>query len=365
MRYFPTANETTSVRPHAPSPDASLGADIGSSDAGAARATSDAAAAPTDEDSRAPVTCTWTRGDHATACPTVTCPIVEDVGVTCTDDHFGWPGLRVAPAPDATWLVTASANERYAFSIKDGSGSAQQGLPALFADQMIWLALTPDGHPALATDTAQDFCCTSGGQTGVQGGTQYEALGPNGWFGWPLQSALAFEPIAGLQVASDGTPNVWLGDQSPKYQLAIPGDGGAIFTDAAVPVNGEGDNVFTLARNGEPVSLDVVAGPGMTALLIFLRRPSRMRASSRRLRSSSRTGFTWRSSTRKAGARPSSLRPPGSRTPAICPRMPPVRRVLATRPELAFLAPFSDREVRSSRLWGTRATSRSRGRAMA
>jgi hypothetical protein len=238
--------------------DATLGEDVASMESGVPLAEPAAA----DGGSLGPVTCTWTPGEHASACPTTTCPIVEDVNVTCTDDHFSWPGLRVAPAPTATWLITASQNERYAFSIQNGSGTRSQGLPDDFADQTMWLALSPEGQPVVATDTQRFVNAPDGGYVAV-GGTQYEALGPQGWLGWVVQPAPGAAPVVGLQVASDGTPNVWVG-APPRYQRVVPGDGGSIVQSAPVPGNnlGLGDNRFTLARNGEPVSFDIVASPG-------------------------------------------------------------------------------------------------------
>ena len=213
-----------------------------------------------------PPTCTWTAGDHASQCPTMPCPIVEDVNVTCTDAHFASPGLRVAPAPGVTWLVTSSQNASYAFSIAGGQGTPRPGLPANFAYETLALALSPDGQPVLATGT-QDYVTTLGdaGQINITGenSSQLESLGPDGWHGTLIEPLPNGDPVVGLEVARDGTPNVWTGEPPPHgYERATVNDAGAASTEAPVPSNGVGQNLFTLARDGAPVSFDrTLTGP--------------------------------------------------------------------------------------------------------
>ncbi len=239
------------------STDGRAGDDASSPDGGIASGSSDAG-----DGGHAPVTCSWTPGDHAAQCPTTPCPIVEDVNVTCTDEDLGSPGLRVAPAPAATWLVTSSQNERYAFSIVNGQGTSREGLPADFADQTIALALSSDGQPVLATDTL-DFVTTQGDAgppitTGV-GGTQLETLAADGWHGSTIEGPPGAAPAMGLEVAIDGTPNVWVGNPPPYgYKRGTLGAAGWALTDAPVPANGNGQNLFTLARDGAPISFDMV-----------------------------------------------------------------------------------------------------------
>ncbi len=215
--------------------------------------------------------CTWTPGDHASACPTSPCPIVEDVSVTCADGRFAQPGLRVAPAPGATWLITASANDRYAFAIHDGQGIQQPGLPLYFANTTLSLALSLGGEPSVATDPWWSMT-----EAGIASGTQYEALGPDGWVGWLAQSPGAPGPLAGFQVGADGIPDLWIGGDT--FQQVTEVGGASAFADAPLPAGDIAFPHFTLARDGEPVSLqftspDAGQSPQLHALLGGIDRP--------------------------------------------------------------------------------------------
>jgi hypothetical protein len=231
------------------------------------------AAAPADAlDGAAAVrACAWTPGDHASACPTTPCPIVEDVSVTCADAQFAQPGLRVAPAPGATWLVTASANDRYAFAIHDGQGIQQPGLPLYFANTTLSLALSPGGEPSVATDPWWSMT-----EAGIASGTQYEALGPDGWLGWLAQPSGAPGRLGGLQVGADGIPDLWVGGET--FQQVTEIGGASAFADAPLPAGDIAFPHFTLARDGEPVSFqfaspDAGQSPQLHALLGGIDRP--------------------------------------------------------------------------------------------
>src|SRR5690606_11941923 len=58
------------------------------------------------------IECAGTVVDHSADC-NEGCAIVEDVRITCNATEFGDPGLRVAPSPDATLLVTAASTSAW------------------------------------------------------------------------------------------------------------------------------------------------------------------------------------------------------------------------------------------------------------
>src|SRR5688572_6000935 len=68
-----------------------------------------------------PGTCTWTTKTSNATCPIGPCPIMLDEELTCSDTEFGAHRVRVAPAPDATWLATASSRERHVYRLANGA----------------------------------------------------------------------------------------------------------------------------------------------------------------------------------------------------------------------------------------------------
>src|SRR5262249_32060729 len=95
--------------------------------------------------SGAPAHCTWTKKTSNAACPSGPCPIVLDEELTCDDANLAWRGLRVAPAPDATWLATPSSGDRLVYRITATGEERQDGVPQDFAGREISLAMGPDG----------------------------------------------------------------------------------------------------------------------------------------------------------------------------------------------------------------------------
>ncbi|MCA9694063.1 MAG: hypothetical protein KC636_31035, partial [Myxococcales bacterium] len=95
-----------------------------------------------------------TPGDHAADCPEP-CAITLDVELRCDDSEFAAPGLRVAPSPQATYLVTSSSNSWYLFEATGDEASALPGLPGEFTRETILLATDPEGRVHLAADESK------------------------------------------------------------------------------------------------------------------------------------------------------------------------------------------------------------------
>lgn len=207
-----------------------------------------------------PVICSSRKMDHAAACPAGPCAISDDVEIACDDWEYTSPGLRVAPAPDATWLVTSSDRERMIYRIAGGEATrVEDGLPRSYARRILTLALGKDGAPHIATDaTGIDG---SSSPPGYPGGAEHAVLEAGKW-----SASLVFDradkyvPIADLEIGADGAPRVWvIGDAPDQVLLATPAAGGKWDTaTAAVPKSGGGWRRFTLTADDRPAALDFV-----------------------------------------------------------------------------------------------------------
>ncbi|MFO0756615.1 MAG: hypothetical protein U0359_09000 [Byssovorax sp.] len=196
-----------------------------------------------------PITCTWTPETSNATCPAGPCPITLDQALTCDDLEFGAPGVRVAPAPDGTWLATSSSNDRQVYRIANGQAERQDGVPKEYVRTTIALALGPEGkvHLAADTTTAPDYV----------GGIVYATLDQGAW-----TSSVAFDnkakytPVVDLEVGADGVPLLWAVTDAPDhYDLLRPAaPGGWTVTPAKVPEVGAW-NRFTRASDGSLVAL--------------------------------------------------------------------------------------------------------------
>jgi hypothetical protein len=205
-----------------------------------------------------PVVCSSRVMDHAAACPTSPCAITEDVEITCDDWEYTAPGLRVAPAPDAVWLATASDRERLIYRIAGGSAvRTEQGLPLSYARRIFTLALGKDGAPHLATDATEIDGSTS--PIGYPGGAEHAVFANGAW-----TTSLIYDrpdkyvPVVDLEIGADGAPRVWVvGDAPDTDLLATPAPSGSWSTvQAAAPAGGGGWRRFTLTADDRPAALD-------------------------------------------------------------------------------------------------------------
>jgi hypothetical protein len=210
----------------------------------------------------APVVCTSQVMHHPSACPAEPCAITEDVEIACDDWEYAAPGLRVGPAPDATWLMTTSDRERFAFRVAGGEATrGDDGLPETYARQILSFALDSGGQPHLAVDvTGFD----SAGH--YPGGAEHAALADGAW-----STSLVYDredkgvPVIDLEIGPGDTPYVWIVSDAPgAVVLATPVDEGQWSAEpAATPDTGGGWRRFTLTASGEPVAFDfeeIVAG---------------------------------------------------------------------------------------------------------
>jgi hypothetical protein len=196
-----------------------------------------------------PVTCTWAAKTSNAVCAAGACPIALDQELRCDDDEFAAPGVRVAPAPDATWLATSSSNDRQVYRIAGGKAEKQDGVPKEYLRTMIALALGPDGAVHLASDTTS--------QPDYKGGVVYSSYAAGAW-----TSSVAFDnpekytSVLDLEMTKDNTPLLWVLTDAPNtYSLLTPKPAGG-WAVAAAPVPEAGAwNRFTRGSDGSIVSL--------------------------------------------------------------------------------------------------------------
>lgn len=192
-----------------------------------------------------PITCTWTKKTSNATCPNGVCPIVLDEQLICDDLEFGAPGVRVAPAPDGTWVVTSSSNERYVYRLTGSADEKQDGLPQPFVRTPMVLALDTKGGPQIVADTTlgPDYV----------GGINHAKL-DNGSFTLSTvhDRPDKYTPIIDFEIGSDDVPHVWFVDDAPNsFGHAIPDGKGGWKVD---PLPNTFDH-FTLAADGSIVAL--------------------------------------------------------------------------------------------------------------
>jgi hypothetical protein len=193
-------------------------------------------------------------------CPAGACPIVLDEELRCADDEFAAPGVRVAPASDATWLATSSTNDRMVYRLTAGAQERQDGVPHGFLRTTMSLALGADGAVHLGADTTVIDSSGAGGGITYSGGASYAAYANGAWTSSLVaHNPQKYTPVLDLEVGADGVPRMWVVDDSPTgYSMATPGSGGTwALADAAVSVPSNDGLLqrWTLASDGSAVAL--------------------------------------------------------------------------------------------------------------
>jgi hypothetical protein len=251
------------------------GAGGGSVDAGGANDAGDAGESGTAGDTGSggdagPPTCAWAAKNSAATCAAGPCPIVLDEELRCSDTEFAAPGLRVAPAPDATWLATSSTNERIVYRLTSTSQQLEDGVPPGFLRTTMSLALGADGAVHLGADT------TAIGQSDAgltyNGGASYAAFGNGTWASSLVHHNQGrYTPVVDLEVGSDGVPRMWIVSDPPSgYSMATPSAGGTwALASAALPVPTSTGLLyrFTLASDGSVVALAFDGSSQLRALV--------------------------------------------------------------------------------------------------
>ncbi|MCA9690900.1 MAG: hypothetical protein KC636_14940 [Myxococcales bacterium] len=194
-----------------------------------------------------PVVCASTPGDHATACLGPDCPITADVELRCDDVDFGAIGVRVAPAPDATYLATSSERDWFLFRADATSASVVEDLPKTSLEAPVLIALDPAGAVHLAAYDGDDASETRGivHLHPIDGAWSIEPVGEDG-------SVLDFS------FGPDGVANLWIerGGLPGEAHWLAQREAGA-WSSMTLPTIGDYNFQFTRGADGELVSLGV------------------------------------------------------------------------------------------------------------
>lgn len=211
-----------------------------------------------------PVACDSVVMDHAEACPGEPCAIVVDVAVRCQDGEFAAPGLRVAAAPEATWMVTASSTDAMLFKAAADGAARVDALPARFARETILLATAPAGDLHVISQVAVDVDQFINGLAYLS-----EA---NGWTEELVYSTGKGVPVLDLDVQADGVPHMWfIGDAPDQYNEATPdGQGGWTITDVVPPKSTDWQH-FTRATDGRTIAAGFRQASNQDAWSLFTR----------------------------------------------------------------------------------------------
>jgi hypothetical protein len=193
--------------------------------------------------------------DHSAACPSAPCPITEDVQISCQGDRLGeLGGLRVAPAPNTTWLSTSSDADQMLFRISGGSaersnhGLLHSGLLALDNEGALHMAYTetplgvsPSNPPFAAHAVLRGNTWTSE-RVYADFGRQYSGT-----------------RVDAFEIAQDNQLYLWGSGGVTGAQLMTKKPAAPSWTDS--PIWGGalyGEMGYTVINDGSPVALGIV-----------------------------------------------------------------------------------------------------------
>ncbi len=206
------------------------------------------------------IECAGTVVDHSADC-NEGCAIVEDVRITCNATEFGDPGLRVAPSPDATLLVTAASTSAWLMELDAQGLILARELPDALDRAVISLALDPEGMPHLAADSTKppDY---AGGLVFVS--PSADAYDIKTIFDRPDK----YIPLFDMEYDADGRAHVWFSADPPDDRTesirAIDGT----WTERDAPVPGtSGWQRYTVTAGGASVGFDFVEQSGQWFLV--------------------------------------------------------------------------------------------------
>lgn len=191
------------------------------------------------------VSCTWTATKSDATCAKGSCSLALDEEMRCDDTWVAMLGLRVAPAPDATWLATTSMNDRLIYRVTSAGAEREEGVPGSFRRTALALALAPDGAVHLAADTTT--------QTSYNGGLEHALYAKGAWTtSTVFDRSDKYTPLIDLETAPDGSPRVWLVSDAPNtVSLATEDAKGAwSLSKADLPAGGSFER-FTLTSEGK------------------------------------------------------------------------------------------------------------------
>jgi hypothetical protein len=211
--------------------------------------------APADTGEEVPESCEGVPVDHAATCGDG-CPIVADVRVTCDAYAFGDPGLRVAPSPESTWLVTTSDNHAWMMELQAEGLVAVNVLPQDITRTTMSLALDLDGAPHVAADATQFQ-----GPNDFEGGVVFVSGTAAPYDVELVYDGEVYGPVFDMEVDLAGRAHVWFSSDPPdgRAEAIRELDGSWSQRDAPVP-GVSGWQRYTVTPSGSSVGFDFVEG---------------------------------------------------------------------------------------------------------
>lgn len=183
------------------------------------------------------------------------CPLTLDLEVHCAEPSFAELGMRVAPAPDRTYLAASSNDAAYVFDLSPAGGSALPSFPIAIPSGGQHLALDGAGKLHVIADETQF------GDGTYPGGLSYVRPTAAGFAEEVVyDSNQRYTPPYDFDLAPDGTAHVWfatyeeVGTNGDAH--GVRGADGAWAIGDANPV-GEWKH-FALDVDGNPVAFGYV-----------------------------------------------------------------------------------------------------------
>jgi hypothetical protein len=165
-----------------------------------------------------PGACDVAQGDHAAVCRGPDCAIEVDLEIRCHDRDFASRGMGVAPAPDATWLVTGSYFTPLLFRADAGGAAQIAGVIDDYTDKTLLMTQGPDGAPHIAVDGTHS--------PNWEDGLRHLTLVDGSWTDSLVVDDDKFLTPFDVEVDSQGRPHVFYDGISDSSFSAAVLDGG-------------------------------------------------------------------------------------------------------------------------------------------
>lgn len=203
------------------------------------------------------------RAASSEGCLTAECSVVLDTDVLCDDLEFGEPGVRVAPAANATWLATASSDATIVYRIEqDGAERVDEGLPPEYARNTYSIATDASGRLHLGVDA------TRAGNDYV-GGAEHAVFDGTAWTRTLVHDRDdKYVSMINLEIGADDRASLWISDDAPETCVIAQQTAEGTFTTESAPTvtDGGGGRWFSLGVDAQGIAFDV-RSEGLIALI--------------------------------------------------------------------------------------------------
>lgn len=194
------------------------------------------------------------RAPSSDGCLTAECAVVLDTDVLCDDLEFGEPGVRVAPAANATWLATASSEATIIYRVdQDGAERVDEGLPREYARNTYSIATDATGRLHVGVDA------TRAGNDYV-GGAEHAVFDGTAWTRTLVHDRDdKYVSMINLEIGADDRASLWISDDAPETCVIAQETAEGSFTTESAPTvsDGGGGRWFSLGVDEQVIAFDV------------------------------------------------------------------------------------------------------------